>query len=199
MGWKMKKISIVANACAVVILLSGLVMAENSAPKDWNIAGSKPEAYVIQVDPAQKSAYGKSVSLTSKGDANETTTATLMQAIKADDYRGKRVRFAGYIKGQGVKSWAGLWMRVNDAADKATILDNMEKRAFRGDGDWRKFEVVLDIPGDSAKISFGMLLVGQGRIWVSGLDFQIVDATVPVTAKSSVPELSRKPVNLELN
>lgn len=199
MGFKMKKISIVAIACAVVTLWSGMVMAESSAPKDWNIYGSKPEAYVIQVDPAQKSAYGKSVSLASKGEVSGATTATLMQTIKADDYRGKRVRFAGYIKGQGVKSWAGLWMRVNDAADKVAIMDNMEKRAFRGDGDWRKYEVVLDIPSDSAKISFGMLLVGQGRIWVSGLDFQIVDATVPVTAKSSVPELNRQPVNLELN
>lgn len=195
----MKKLSIVAVACAVVTLWSAVVMAEGSTPKDWDFFGSKPESYVVQADPAQKSAYGNSVSLASKGAVSGTATATLMQTIKADDYRGKRVRFSGYIKGQGVKSWAGLWMRVNDVADKVIVLDNMEKRAFQGDGDWRKLEVVLDISSDSSKISFGTLLVGQGRIWVSGLDFQVVDATVPVTAKSSMPELNRKPVNLELN
>lgn len=195
----MKKLSIVAVACAVVTLWSAVVMAEGSTPKNWDFFGSKPESYVVQADPAQKSAHGNSVSLASKGAVSGTATATLMQTFKADDYRGKRVRFAGYIKGQGVKSWAGLWMRVNDAADKVIVLDNMEKRAFQGDGDWRKMEVVLDIPSDSSKISFGTLLVGQGRIWVSGLDFQVVDATVPVTAKSSMPELNRKPVNLELN
>lgn len=195
----MKKLSIVAVACAVVTLWSAVVMAEGSTPKNWDFFGSKPESYVVQADPTQKSTYGNSVSLASKGAVSGTATATLMQTIKADDYRGKRVRFAGYIKGQGVKSWAGLWMRVNDAADKVIVLDNMEKRAFQGDGDWRKLEVVLDIPSDSSKISFGTLLVGQGRIWVSGLDFQVVDATVPVTAKSSMPELNRKPVNLELN
>lgn len=195
----MKKLSIVAVSCAVVTLWSAVVMAEGSTPKNWDFFGSKPESYVVQADPAQKSAHGNSVSLASKGAVSGTATATLMQTIKADDYRGKRVRFAGYIKGQGVKSWAGLWMRINDAADKVIVLDNMEKRAFQGDGDWRKLEVVLDIPSDSSKISFGTLLVGQGRIWVSGLDFQVVDATVPVTEKSSRPELNRHPVNLELN
>lgn len=189
----------VAIACAGMLLSGGTVMAGSVAPKSWDIYGSKPDSYLVQVDSAQKSKYGNSVSLASKGTVSATATATLMQTIKAEDYRGKRVRFAGYLKGQGVKSWAGLWMRTNDVADKVLILDNMEKRAFRGDGDWRKLDVVIDIPGDSAKISFGVLLVGEGQIWVSGLDFQVVDATVPVTAKSSVPELSKKPSNLEFN
>lgn len=195
----MKKLSMVAIACAGMLLSGGTVMAGSVAPKSWDIYGSKPDSYLVQVDPAQKSKYGNSVSLASKETVSATATATLMQTIKAEDYRGKRVRFAGYLKGQGVKSWAGLWMRTNDVADKVLILDNMEKRAFRGDGDWRKLDVVIDVPSDSAKISFGVLIVGEGQIWVSGLDFQVVDATVPVTAKSSLPELNRHPVNLEFN
>ena len=184
-------------AFSVLIFCSGMSMAESGAPKSWTLQGSKPEGYVVQLDSAQKSPYGNSVLLHSKPDAEGS--ATLMQAIKADDYRGKRVRFSGYIKGQGVKSWAGLWMRVNNNDNKVSAFDNTEKRAFRGDGDWKKFEVVLDIPRDSGTISFGALLSGLGRIWVSGLEFQVVEESVPVTAKPFAPELSRKPENLELN
>lgn len=184
-------------AFSVLIFCNGMSMAQSGAPKGWALQGSKPDAYAVQLDSIQKGPYGNSVLLYSKAESDGS--ATLMQAIKADDYRGKRVRFAGHIKGQGVKSWAGLWMRVNNNDNKVTAFDNMEKRAFRGDGDWKKFEVVLNIPGDSGTISFGALLSGTGRIWVSRLEFQVVDQAVPVTAESYAPELSRKPENLELN
>lgn len=190
------KTSIVATALSFALMCSLPAMAEDSAPKGWSIAGSKPAAYEIKLDPGQKSEHGNSISFQSKGESDGM--ATLMQAIKADDFRGKRVRFSGHIKGEGVKSWAALWMRVNNADGTVSAFDNMEKRAFRGDGNWKKYEVVLDIPNDGSTISFGALLSGLGHMWVSGLDFQIVDETVPVTAKSKI-ELGRKPANLELN
>lgn len=189
------RISIVAIA-SLSALMCGPASAENSAPKGWSIQGSKPAAYEIKLDPGQKSERGNSISIQSKGESNGM--ATLMQAVKADDFRGKRVRFSGHIKGEGVKSWAALWMRVDNVDGTVSAFDNMEKRAFRGDGNWKLYEVVLDIPNDGATISFGALLSGSGHVWVGGLDFQTVNETVPVTAKSKA-ELNRKPVNLELN
>ncbi len=193
----MNKTSIVAASLSAMLLCGGMVMAQSAPPQGWTIQGSKPEAYVVKADSTQKSAHGNSVSLQSIDE--KSGTATLMQAVKADDYKGKRVRFSGYIKGQGVKSWAGLWMRVNAADNRVTSFDNMEKRAFRGNGDWKKFEVVLDVPADSATISFGAIISGLGQIWVSGLEFQVVDESVSVTAKPFANELNSKPVNLELN
>jgi len=190
------KTSIVAAAFSIALAGCLTARAEDSVPKGWAIAGSKPEAYEIKLDPGQKSEHGNCVSFQSKGEPEGF--ATLMQAIKADDFRGKRVRFSGHIKGEGVKTWAALWMRVNNGDGTVSVFDNMEKRAFRGDGNWKKYEVVLDIPNDSSTISFGALLSGSGHAWVSGLDFQTVSETVPVTAKSKV-ELNRKPANLELN
>lgn len=190
------KTSVLAAAFSTVLSCTLSVMAEDSAPKGWSIQGSKSSAYEIKLDPGQKSEHGNSISLQSKGESDGM--GTLMQVISADDFKGKRVRFSGYIKGMGVKSWAGLWMRINKVDGAVSAFDNMEKRAFRGDGDWKKYEVVLDIPNDSSTISFGALLSGSGHVWVGGLDFQIVDETVPVTAKSK-PDLNRKPANLELN
>ena len=188
------KITIVAAAFA--LMLSPTAKAGDSAPKGWSIQGSKPAAYEIKLDSAQKSEHGNSISFRSKGEPDGM--ATLMQTIKADDFRGKRVRFSGRIKGEGVKSWAGLWMRVNNIDGTVSAFDNMEKRGFRGDGDWKKYEVVLDIPNDGSTIASGALLSALGHIWVGGLAFQTVDETVAVTAKTKV-ELNRKPANLELN
>jgi RNA polymerase sigma factor (sigma-70 family) len=56
------------------------------------------------------------------------------QEIAADDYRGKRIRFAAALKAVEVTNgWAGLWLRV-DGAQRGTTLafDNMEDRAVKG-------------------------------------------------------------------
>lgn len=187
--------SVAASTFSIALICTLTAMAANTVPNGWSIQGTKPEGYEIRLDPGQKSKHGNSISLQSKGESDGM--ATLMQVIKADDFRGKRVRFSGHIKGEGVKSWAALWMRINNVAGTVSAFDNMEKRAFRGDGDWKKYVIVLDIPNDSSTISFGALLSGSGHMWVSGLDFQTVDETVPVTAKSKA-EPNRKPANLEL-
>jgi hypothetical protein len=60
------------------------------------------------------------------------------QEIAADDYRGKRIRFAAALKAVEVTNgWAGLWLRV-DGAQRGTTLafDNMEDRAVKGATGW---------------------------------------------------------------
>ena len=58
------------------------------------------------------------------------------QLIKADAYRGKRVRLAGYLKTRDVRGGgAGLWLRVDGPDAKLLAIDNMAAR--RRDGDDR--------------------------------------------------------------
>jgi len=95
---------------------------------------------------------------------------------------------SGFMKSIDVADWAGLWLRV-DAADykKALSFDNMkdgrEDRAVRGTTDWKKYDIVLDVPSDAASMSFGALLSGTGQIWFDNLNFEIVDNTVPTTSE----------------
>ncbi|MBU6142109.1 hypothetical protein KGO95_03270 [Patescibacteria group bacterium] len=186
---------------AIIALFAAFVVAamplhaEAGVPKGWTLQGSKPNDYVVQME-SEKGLHGRSVLIEAKDDSQGN--ATLMQAIEADHYRGKRIRFSGYIKGNGVKSWAGLWMRVNDMNNRVTVFDNTEKRGFHGDGDWKKMDIVFDVPRESETISFGVLLSGAGKIWVSGLKFEVVGKSVPVTVKSFSHELSKTPVNMDL-
>jgi hypothetical protein len=111
---------------------------------------------------------------------------TISKFFKAKDYVGKRVQFKAFIKTRDViGTGAGLWLRI-DAADMRTLgFDNMSNRSLKGTTDWSEVSVVLDVPASADVISMGVLLGGTGRMWVSGLSFEVVDTSVPVT--SSLP------------
>jgi len=118
--------------------------------------------------------------------------ATLMQTFKADDYRGKRLRMSGHVKTDKINDWAGLWMRI-DSKDNTVAFDNMQDRKIQGSSDWKKYEIVLDVPEESDEISFGLLVAGKGQAWVADLKFEVVNKEVRPT-QMSVP---KKPLNLD--
>jgi photosystem II stability/assembly factor-like uncharacterized protein len=95
---------------------------------------------------------------------------TYMTSRKPDKYLGKGIRLTAYVKTANVKNWAGLWMRV-DGPGSATMLsfDNMAGRPIIGTTDWQQYEIILDVPENSASINYGILLAGTGEAYVDGL------------------------------
>jgi hypothetical protein len=116
-----------------------------------------------------------------------------MQCFFPYHYTGKRVRFSGFVKATGVRGWAGLWMRIDSGYLMA--FDNMQDRPVKGTSDWMPYSVVLDVAQSSTGINFGILLDGVGTVWLSGVKFEVVDATVPVTDIIGTPN---EPANLDL-
>ncbi|GEC71108.1 hypothetical protein SAMN05443543_101374 [Flavobacterium flevense] len=106
---------------------------------------------------------------------------TLMKTTKPDLYLGKTVKMTAYVKNENVKSWAGLWMRVDYYDSNVLAFDNMEKRPIKGTSDWVKYEIVLFVPVEATSISYGVLLAGTGQVWFKDVKFEIVDDTVPET------------------
>lgn len=171
----------------VIVLLSidalattGAATDESTTPAGWSAGGSQPAEYEMGLDRATRRSGAASAFLRGK-----TPTAsgfgTLMQAIDAADYRGRRVRLSGFSKAAGVAGWAGLWMRV-DGPQGVLAFDNMQSRPIKGTADWKRCEVVLDVSSDASAIAFGLLLAGPGQVWFDDLGFEAVDGTVPVTA-----------------
>src|SRR5206468_2383838 len=76
----------------------------------WFLAGNHPERYRIDPDSTTAHSGASSGHLWSTVE-NAPGFGTLMQECKADDHRGKRVRFSAFVKSQDVKSLlgAGLW------------------------------------------------------------------------------------------
>jgi hypothetical protein len=174
----------------VIVLLStgaltatGMATEQSTAPAGWSAGGSHPAEYEMGLDPATRRSGRSSAVLRGKTPTKDGF-GTLMQQIDAADYRGRRVRLSGFSKAAGVAGWAGLWMRV-DGPQGVLALDNMQSRPIKGTADWKRCEVVLDVPSGAGAIWFGLLLSGPGQVWFDDLQLEAVDGTVPVTAATS--------------
>ena len=160
-------------------------------PKGWFRAGSKPKSYDMGIDQGSGQ-DGKNTATIKSIDKKINGFGTLMQSCLPGKYLGKRVRMSGYVKSKDVADKAGLWLRVDQANLKKPLsFDNMLDRPIKGTTDWKKYEIVLDVPGHATNLAYGALLVGTGQIWFDNLNFEIVDSNVPPTRDE------REPVNLD--
>jgi hypothetical protein len=160
-------------------------------PKNWFKAGSQPGKYDMGIDKGA-GINGKNAATIKSNRTDITGFGTLMQNSLPDKYLGKRVRMTGYIKSKNVDGWAGLWFRVDgDRTSKSLSFDNMSNRPVSGTTDWKKYEIVLDVPAGATNLAYGALLDGKGQIWFDNINFEIVDDTVPATDKTN-----REPKNL---
>jgi hypothetical protein len=164
-----------------VFLLLSLSSTTVLAQSKWFKAGSSRDQYNTYIDSTIKHETKFSVTLKSK-DEDISGFATLMQNMNPEKYLGKRVRMTGYLKSQEVVDWSGFWFRVDQAnSTQFLAFDNMLNRAISGDTDWKKYEIVLDVPTNASNIAFGALLSKTGQIWFDDIEFEIVDNSVPVT------------------
>ena len=148
--------------------------------QDWFPAGSNPQDYAMGADESvQRQGRASGTILAIDEDADGF--GTLMQVFDAADYRGQRLRLRGYVKTDAVEDWAGLWMRVDGSAGEMLSFDNMGNRPIKGTTDWQPYDVVLDVPAESDRIAFGLLMGGTGQAWMDDLQFDVVDRSVPTT------------------
>jgi hypothetical protein len=59
-------------------------------------------------------------------------------------------------------------------------------------------KIILDVSDDAQYIAFGVLLSGQGRIWIDDVKFEVVDESIPVTSGVMGDVYLDEPVNLEI-
>jgi len=190
-------LTVISVACLLVPLVVFRLAAQapsaarEGVPKGWFLAGTKPAEYESTVDARALYDGHPSAYLRAKGPTTEGF-GTLMQQFRADRYLGKRVRLSAFIRSKGVQKWAGLWMRV-DKEQQMLAFDNMQSRPIRGTTSWGKYEVVLDVPSNATGIFFGILLEGQGTVWLNAAKFEVVGADIPTTGGALTVD---RPTNL---
>lgn len=178
----MQKI-ILFTVIALIALVTKLNAQELDSIKrtsEWYYRGSLPASY--EMGPDKNIEFSNQTVLKIKSiESKINGFGTIMKTIKPDSYLGKTVRMTAYVKSEKVKSWAGLWMRVDYYNARVLAFDNMQKRPIKGSTDWIKYEVVLFVPAEATSISYGVLLDGTGQIWLKDLVLEVVDDTVPET------------------
>ncbi len=75
-------------------------------------------------------------------------------------------------------------MRVDSAAQTSIAFDNMSCRPITGTADWKYYEVVLDVASNATELAYGILLAGQGDVWLDAVNLDVVDACEQATSCS---------------
>ena len=114
-------------------------------------------------------------------NSETNTTGTLWQAIKPrPDWFGEKVMMTVQMRTLKVKEAGGLFMRVSTYSGWIGY-DYMYDRLVKGDTDWHKCKIVLEVPHDTSLIDFGAWIIGPGEVQVDNFRFEVVDPKVQVT------------------
>lgn len=134
-------------------------------PLNWNLSlNNKYESKIDSIN-VQKGKY--SISIKHKEGSGGFGLFSLTIPLS---YPGKKITLSGYIKTENVDGYAGLWMRI----DPQIAFDNMHKKSIKGNTDWTKYEINLDLnPEKTTSITIGGILVGKGKVWMDNLTLQI--------------------------
>jgi hypothetical protein len=170
-----------------VVLLTSPPRTGTELPAFWSAPAANPAAYEVRRDAGERLAGRFSASIRCMVCTSEPP-ATLMQTVRADRYRGQRLRLTGHLRSAEVARWAGFWMRVDAATRQGVSFDNMSRRAVKGTTPWTRYEIVLDVPEDAVQVAFGLLLAGQGQVWADELSLTAVERGVPSTDLDFAPE-----------
>lgn len=152
----------------------------HDAPEGWFLAGTNPEEYKASLDKEKFHSGTRSCRVDCIADKASGWT-TLMQNMGPGKYLGKRLRMNFWVCSENVGYVSG-WMRVDGSKKEVLAFDNMCNRTVKGDSDWVKQEIVLDIPRESTNIGFGVIFNGNGKMWADDFSFQVVDRETPTTS-----------------
>ncbi|OGS01972.1 MAG: hypothetical protein A3G41_01955 [Elusimicrobia bacterium RIFCSPLOWO2_12_FULL_59_9] len=169
-------------------------------PGGWEMIGAAKSKFEAGLDPSVTRSGKPTGHLRSKNlPLDASSRGVLAQTFRADEYRGKRLRYAAQLKFKSVAYQVGLWMWVIGPNNNILTSDFMDDagRLLKGDSDWRGVEIVLDVPKNAQRIVYGLRLSGPGKAWLSdtkiepaGPDAQVTD---PLAREDDLP---LEPVNL---
>lgn len=149
------------------------------------VAAQAPSGW--QVSDSSQVSLDTSVAHTGRGSGHlrghsANDFVTLRQSLRPDSLRGHRVRFYGYVRTNLSAGIAGLWMRVDGAGlTERLAFDNMSRRPIQGITPWTRYEIVLDVPRESTAMTLGVLMVGQGDVWLDDVVVELVGTEVAST------------------
>lgn len=156
--------------------------ARAQVPAGWQAITDGSGEYTVTSDGSRRDGGQGFAGATIRANVDEPRgSAMLAQSVRADTYRGKRIRLSGYLKTIGVnEGTAVLFMRV-DGDGVVQTSDYMQNRPMMLTTDWARQDIVLDIPRDAIGITYGFLLGGSGQAWLDDVAIEVVGNDVPTT------------------
>jgi hypothetical protein len=191
-------------AAPLAALVMSVSATESSLPSPWvampmgirawavGIDYSK-SIYDIGLDPAAEEQGERSLSIKSLVKLMPERVNFAVAEQWAQGYAGKRLRFSGQMRSEGVSTWAGLFM--DEDPTRTTLIqlqggleggeNTLPLRGAAGQAPykaWQDVSVVVQLPTTSDSVALGLALVGEGQVWARKLHFEVVGTEVPLTS-----------------
>ena len=115
--------------------------------------------------------------------------ANVLQAMDANELRGKEIRFRFQAKVDQKPCRLQGWLRVDRESEEKGLFDNMGNRPITG-SEWAEYELSGTVDDDAELITFGVMMMGKG----SGL---IDDARLEVKDGDDWSEIEIRNANFE--
>jgi len=144
------------------------------------VAADLAKAFVAKSDDAYLPVLTEHYSIVERaiaGTQAPSANAIVVGSFPVERVRGKRITFSGAIRTAGLNGFAGLWWRVDGPGGEVLAFDNMNSRQIKGDTDWGRHEIELDVPEEAVGIAFGVLMIGKGTAWFDALSIDYGGAT----------------------
>ena len=167
---------------------AGSEQVAEEVPAYWGITGSNSEVYTLRTNRAVVLSGSASAVLEADPEADTSRFGSLVQASSVAAFKGKRIELSGYIASENALAGASIWLRADDANGTVVAFENSFARGIRGTTEWTYQNIVIDIPKEAVALFYGAMLSGRGRLYVDDVQFRVVDATVPVTARPITPQ-----------
>ncbi len=164
------------------------LLNQKNEPLHWYI-GQESQHFRIYGDPTIQQNGKPSICLQSNGYKNDWNT--LLQVCKAGNYLNKHIKISAWVRTAGVIDHASFIFRVDDFT-AGMRPENVKEVNFKGNTNWQKVELSLDIPETATSFRYGVLLSDKGQIWMSNLNVEIE----PLNHNVMVPDYFKTPINL---
>jgi hypothetical protein len=167
-------------------------VAGGQLPTGWQSSGTGAKGFTVGYDVSRQSGGRQASGLEERSAyiaanvAEPAGSATLTQAIRSDDYRGRRVRLSGFVRqSPAVGQSAMLFLRLEGNG----VVLGTDRRSVMIAGstkspDWVQHQIVVDVPENSTGLRFGFLKEGNGEAWLRSVKLEVVDASTPLTGVS---------------
>lgn len=135
-----------------------------------DVAMANAETFLASADPGYYASATQTYAEVARSRSSRGFASGDFPALVA---AGRRVRFSGYIKTDGVThGYAGLSWRLYSKTGLLAYA-NMSNQGARGTADWRQYEIVIDVPAEAAAIVFGVEHPGNGTAWFDSLGVEV--------------------------
>jgi erythromycin esterase len=116
---------------------------------------------------------GRCLQVVFEGEPRADAWYSVMQAVDATPYRGKKVRLSGWVRTDGRKGFlSGLWMRV-DRKSGMGFFDNMMNRPITAT-EWTEAVIEGQVEEDAQVFNLGCLAIGMGTAWYDTIQIEIL-------------------------